>query len=149
MRILLLDNNVRNRRAGKQQLEAKGHTVVTLSAYVETRELAERERFDVALIDLLMPAERMTLGQDALITHLGREIGVGFPMAIILAASGISKIAVATDSNHHAHPMSAIVDWFGHERPITINGAYVLFLHSPMSANRMKDWVKVLDLLCA
>jgi|SRR3989344_2316737 len=147
MRILLVDDNPRHRRSGKRELEKLGHDVVAVSDYGEARKLAKKgETFDAALLDLLMPAEPTTLGPEGM-KHLGREIGVGFPLLLILAHSGVEKIAVATDTNHHNHPMSAIVDWFGSDRPLTVNGKKVLVMHAPLRHDGTKDWVRVLDLL--
>ena len=144
MRILILDDSVRHRRAGKRQLEELGHEVVAMSSYFEAEELVGKEAFDAALIDLLMPAEGKTLGADAAKEYLGREEGVGFPVAIQLAKLGVKMVAVATDTNHHHHPMSAIVDWFGFSRPTVINGAKVVFAHSPLNEDGTKDWAEVL-----
>ena len=146
MRILLVDDSPKHRRAGKRELEKLGHEVVTLSDYGEAHELAKTEVFDVALLDLLMPAEPTTLGTEGL-KHLGREIGVGFPLLLALAHSGVGAIAVATDTNHHNHPLSAIVDWFGHRCPLAVNGKRVLVIHAPLRADGTKDWVAVLDAL--
>ncbi len=60
-----------------------------------------------------MPAEPTTLGHEACKEFVGREIAIGFPLILELSRLGIKKIAVATDMNHHKHPMSAVVDWFG------------------------------------
>jgi len=147
MKILLLDDSIRHRRAGKRQLEELGHEVVAMSSYFEAEELARKETFDAALIDLLMPAEGRTLGTEAAKEHLGREEGVGFPVAIQLARLGVKMVAVATNTNHHHHPMSAIVDWFGFSRPISINGAKVVFAHSPLNEDGTKDWPMVLRIL--
>lgn len=143
MRILLLDDNLRHRRAGVQQLEALGHEVIALCDYGEARERAKAEKFDVALIDLLMPAEPTTLGDEARKEFVGREIAIGFPMALELSRLGIGKIAVATDTNHHNHPMSAVVDWF-HSSALEVNGAKVFIMHAPMCDDDTKDWGKVL-----
>lgn len=147
MKVLLLDDSVRHRRAGKRQLEELGHEVVAMSSYFEACDLAGNVAFDVALIDLLMPAESRTLGLEAIKEFVGREEGVGFPVAINLARLGIPKIAMATDTNHHNNPMSAMVDWFGRDRAVVINNAKVIFIHSPMTVNSEKDWVKVLSFL--
>ena len=109
MRILLLDDNLRHRRAGARQLEALGHEVVALCDYGEARERAKTEPFDVALIDLL----------------------------------GIGKIAVAPDTNHHNHPMSAVVDWF-RGAALSVDGAKVAIMHAPMRDDGAKDWGKIL-----
>jgi CheY-like chemotaxis protein len=146
VRILLVDDNVRYRRAGKQELEKLGHDVVALSDYGEARVLAEKENFDAALLDLLMPTEPTTLGPKGL-RHLGKEIGVGFPLLLALAHSNVNKIAVATDTNHHDHPMSAVVDWFGAKSPLTVNGKKVLVMHASLHEDGTKDWASVLRAL--
>ena len=147
MRILLVDDSLQHRRAGMIQLEALGHEVLACSGYGDARKAAEAERFDAALIDLLMPAEATTLGTEARIEHVGREIAIGFPLAIELARLGLPKIAVATDTNHHNHPMSAVVDWF-EGKALTINGAVVRISHAVLVNDGAKDWAKALaDLL--
>ena len=149
MRILLVDDNPKHRRAGVRQLTVLGHEVVALCDYGEARQRAEEEDFDAALLDLLMPAEPTTLGTEACKEHLGREIAIGFPMALELSRHGIIRIAVATDTNHHNHPMSAVVDWFSSEA-LFVNGAKVMILHAPLYKDHMdwvKDWGKILAIL--
>ena len=148
MKILLLDDSPKHRRAGTKQLEALGHQVVALCDYGEAREVASKQQFDAALIDLLMPAEPTTLGPKACEEWVGKEIAVGFPMILELTRLGIKRVAVATDTNHHNHPMSAIVDWF-HGKPLTVNGARVIIMHSPMCDDGTKNWGKVLENLIA
>lgn len=146
MRVLLVDDNLRHRRAGVKQLGALGHEVVALSDYGEARKRAEGGSFDAALIDLLMPAEPTTLGTEARKEFVGREIAIGFPLILELTHLGIKKVAVATDMNHHNHPMSAVVDWF-HSSELTVNGAKVLIMHAPMCEDGVKDWGKILTAL--
>ena len=148
MRVLLVDDNLRHRRAGTRQLETLGHEVIALCDYGEARKRAGAESFDVALIDLLMPAEPTTLGAEARKEFVGHEIAVGFPLILKLTHLGIKKVAVATDTNHHDHPMSAIVDWF-HSDALEVNGAKVLIMHAPMCEDGAKDWGKVLAHLIA
>lgn len=144
MKILLVDDSVRHRRAGKKQLEALGHEVVAVSDYGEARKLAKEGEFDVALLDLLMPAEATMLGSDARTEHVGREIAIGFPLLLSLAEL-VGKIAVATDTNHHGHPMSAAVDWFSGDRKLVVDGATVLIMHAPMCEDGTKNWGEVLE----
>lgn len=146
MKILLVDDSVRHRRAGKKQLEKIDHEVVAVSEYSEAHRLAEEGRFDIALLDLLMPAETTTLGPDARAEHVGREIAIGFPLLLSLAG-WIGKIAVATDMNHHNHPMSAAVDWFSGDRKLVVNCTTVLIMHAPMCEDGTKNWGKVLTRL--
>ncbi len=146
MNILLLDDTLKHRKAGKAQLEALGHTVLALCDYGEARKVAKEQQFDVALIDLLMPAEPTTLGPEAIKEWVGREIAVGFPMVLELSRLGIKRIAVVTDTNHHHHPMSAIVDWF-HGVALEVNGAKVLINYAPLLEGGVKDWARILSLL--
>lgn len=148
MRILLVDDTLRHRRAGSSQLEALGHEVLACSGYGDARRAAEAERFDAALVDLMMPAEATTLGTEARAEHVGREIAIGFPLAIELARLGIPKIAVATDTNHHDHPMSAAVDWF-EGQTLTINCAMVRISHARLIDDGAKNWGQALDNLLA
>ncbi|HBU28014.1 TPA: hypothetical protein DEB00_02755 [Candidatus Uhrbacteria bacterium] len=145
MKILLVDDSVRRRRAGKKQLEALGHDVIAVSEYGEARKLAKVGGFDIALLDLLMPAEATTLGPEARTAHIGREIAIGFPLLLSLAGL-VGKIAVATDTNHHNHPMSAAVDWFLGDRKLVVNGAVVLIMHAPVCEDG-KNWGNVLERL--
>jgi CheY-like chemotaxis protein len=148
MRILLVDDSLRHRRSGMRRLAEAGHEVVALCDYTEARERARTETFDAALIDLLMPAEPMTLGEEARREFVGREIGIGFPLALELSRLGIPRVAMATDTNHHNHPMSAVVDWF-HSSAMTVNGAKVIIRHAPMFEDGAKDWVRLLAELTA
>jgi CheY-like chemotaxis protein len=146
MKILLVDDNIRHRRAGIAQLTAANHEVVAVCDYGEARQRAKAEPFDMALLDLLMPAETTTLGPAAIRDHAGREIGVGFPMILVMALERVPLIVVATDMNHHNHPMSAIVDWFSGET-LTICDSRVAIMHAPMQADGTKNWIAILERL--
>ena len=145
MRILLVDDNVRHRRAGVEQLQTAGHQVVALNSYGEAHRQVRQEQFDVALVDLLMPAEEMTLGEEGL-KHLGSQIGVGYALAIDLPYGNVGGVVVATDTNHHNHPLSAIVDWF-HDKSLIVNGKPVRIIHASLNEDGTKNWVKALQAL--
>lgn len=145
MRILLVDDSPRHRRAGQSQLEGVGHEVVALSSYAEARHRAQQEQFDVALVDLLMPAEEMTLGSEGL-KHLGEQIGVGYALALDLPHGNVGAVVVATDTNHHNHPLSAIVDWF-HSKPLNVNGKLVRIIHARLKEDGTKDWLSALQII--
>lgn len=145
MRILLVDDNVRHRRGGVKQLQALGHEVVAFCDYGEARAQAKDEHFDIALLDLLMPAEPTTLGDEARKEFVGREIAIGFPLVLEMSRY-IGQVAVATDMNHHSHPMSAAVDWFI-GATLSVNGAVVRIMHAPLCEDGTKDWGKVLEIL--
>lgn len=146
MRILLLDDSPKHRRAGVAQLQALGHEVVQFSSYWDAHEAVRGgQKFDVALLDMLMPAESNTLGSDGQTKWLGVEMDFGIGTAFELARLGVPLVAVATDSNHHSHPASAMVDWFDGE-PFRVNEALVVIMHSPMQGE-VKDWARVLAIL--
>lgn len=145
MRILLVDDNPRHRRAGVKELEALGHQVVALNSYVEAHRQSRQEQFDVALVDLLMPAEEMTLGGEGL-KHLGDQIGVGYALALDLPYGNVGAVVVATDTNHHNHPLSAMVDWF-HNSPLIVNGKSVRIIHASLNEDSTKNWSDALKSL--
>ncbi len=146
MKILIVDDSKKHREAARTQLEALGHEVVVMSGYTDLLRggsILKEKSFDVALIDLLMPAESMTLGEKGM-EHFGHEMMVGFPLSIFLAMSGVPRVAVVTDTNHHDHPASAIMDSFlcG---PLTVSGASVMYLHAHLTAESSKDWAAALE----
>ena len=148
MKILLVDDNKKHRTAGLTDLMALGHEVIVLRDYSDVRMVVRQERFDVALLDLLMPAEGMTLGGEGL-SHLGQPLAVGYPLAVLLAAEGVRYVAVATDTNHHNHPASALMDWMSGTE-FNVNGNRVRFMHSPVKNVDdvwVKDWPKILKIL--
>ncbi|MEK7568966.1 MAG: hypothetical protein AAB497_02535 [Patescibacteria group bacterium] len=65
--------------------------------------------WDVVLCDLLMPAGRATQGGEGL-KHVGKEMSVGWALAITAALRGAKYVAVVTDMGHHDHPASAMLD---------------------------------------
>ncbi|MFA6383210.1 MAG: hypothetical protein WCX17_02205 [Parcubacteria group bacterium] len=147
-RILLVDDTKKHRKAGIAQLTALGHEVVAVSGYEDAvNELRKGEKFDIALLDLLMPAEGMTLGGDGL-KYLGQPIDIGFSLAMKLALEGIKEIAVVTDMGHHSHPASAIFDWFLGKK-LTICGSNVRCMHAHIIRDNddVKDWAAALESL--
>lgn len=150
MKILLVDDTKRHREVGVADLTALGHEVVALGNYTDVAKLVREQKFDAALLDLLMPAEPMMLGGEGL-SHLGEPFAVGYPLAVYLAMKGVPLVAVATDANHHNHPASAMMDWLSGES-VSINGCSVAFVHSPMKTvgdKQVKDWSVVLKRVIA
>ncbi len=148
MKILLVDDSRKHREAGVADLSALGHEVTALRSYSDVAKVIRTQQFDVALLDLLMPSEPMTLGGAGL-EHLGEPFSVGYPLAVYLASVGVKFVAVATDTNHHHHPASAMMDWLSGE-VLNMNGSAVMFMHAPMKDvghNRVKDWSLVLSRL--
>ena len=55
MHVLLVEDNLVNQRLASRLLEKKGHTVRTASTGNEGLDALERERFDLAIMDVQMP----------------------------------------------------------------------------------------------
>lgn len=146
MKILLLDDSLQNRQAGKKQLEKLGHEVVLTNGYGQAIRKVRKESFDVALIDLMLPAELDTLNKKAIRKYFGIDIPIGFPMIFYLVKHGIRLIALATDINHHDHPISASIDWI-RGRIFSINDCKVMILHAKKFEDGTKDWEWVLNTL--
>lgn len=80
--------------------------------------------WDVVLTDLLMPAGSMAQGDEGQ-KYVGQEMAVGWALALQAAKDGAKYVAVVTDTNHHHHPASAMLDAFNRHF-FTIDGARVL-----------------------
>ena len=55
LRVLLVDDNMVNQRLAARLLEKRGHIVVTAATGREALDTLERERFDLAIMDVQMP----------------------------------------------------------------------------------------------
>ena len=127
-----------DRNATKEEREATWKEKARLE-----KELCPPPSFDVVLSDLLMPASKMSMG-DKGFKYVGQEMPVGFAIALMASLHGVKYVAVVTDTNHHDHPASAMLDTFasrchqehdsvGKPPRFVINGAKVGYYHSPMT----------------
>jgi len=78
------------------------------------RDAARREcivfpDFDVALIDLLLPAGRNQMGDHGW-QYVGKEMPIGIFLALLAARHGVKLVGVFSDQCHHDHPASACFD---------------------------------------
>lgn len=98
-------------------------------------------RFEVVLTDLLMPASEREMGDNGF-KFVGQEMPVGFGLVLMAAQCGARFAAVFTDTSHHNHPASALLDPFESRCPheynpagicprFNINGTVVGFYGSP------------------
>lgn len=108
-KILVLDNSAPNRAAAAYQFSAT-NSVSVFESYIEAVNALKRESFDVALIDLLMPPENYLLGDKAFARVVGSEFPAGVFVALQAAKRQIKEICIVTDSNHHDHPATAILE---------------------------------------
>jgi CheY-like chemotaxis protein len=152
MKILVVDDNSGHLQTARDQFP--DDDVLSRDSYEDAIKSLEIGRFDLALFDLLMPAERHALGSNGM-KFFGHEMPVGLIMVLLAARAGIPKIVCITDTNHHDHPMSALLDFVtpsywgmdGH-RFFQINGSKVLIAHAPMNGDG-KDWREAYEMFDA
>lgn len=112
-------------------------------------------RFDVVLTDLLMPASKRVMAGDGL-KYVGQEMSVGFGLLLMAVQCGARFAAVVTDTDHHKHPASAMLDPFasicpheynsyGEPPRFTMNGTIVGFYQAPLNEDGSKNWGRVLQ----
>jgi CheY-like chemotaxis protein len=120
MKILVIDDTAVNLEAAKSQLA--GHEVVTVANFDEAFKLvchcdSEWRKnvvdFDAVLIDLMMPAGRRKQGEKGKV-FVGQEMPLGIFLALQALRSGVKRVGLLTDTNHHDHPASAALDHLGH-----------------------------------
>lgn len=144
-RIWVLDDNEKNRRSALAQFGA-ANEVTAFASYEETlkRLSSRRDLPEILLTDLLLPAERFTLGSRAQQLHLGSEFPAGVFVALAAARAGVPLVAVVTDASHHDHPATAAIDFLAWGEPIKIESSRVLLVAARTSAG-VKDWVCAIE----
>ncbi len=114
-------------------------------------ECQHQPEFDAVLVDMMMPMSRETLAPGVYESDV--QVPYGFVLALRACKVGAKYVAMVTDTNHHLGAMSAAIDYLGsayysgYEPLFDINGAKVLFVHSPFveqSKPELKDWGQVL-----
>ncbi len=108
MKILVVDDKQPHRDSATELL-GTDHDLTVVRTYGEASKLLQEDGFDVLLTDLFMPAESTTLAPDAF-NLVGHEIPIGLILVLLAAQRDLPYIALATDTNHHRHPMSAALD---------------------------------------
>lgn len=126
MKVLVIEDNVIHSDAAKAQLSEHDLTVVN-SYDAGNKALGyEKHEFDVVLVDLMLPASSEYQSSKGL-DFAGQEMPVGVFLAIKAAMHGAKFVAVLTDTNHHDHPASACLDYFGRHKPFMIGETKVIF----------------------
>ncbi len=111
------------------------------SEYYKIKETSRVPYWDAVLCDLLMPASRETMGGEGM-KFVGQEMPLGLALALLAAKNGAKYVAVATATNHHHHPASAMLDRLedcGDGPNFVINGAQAMFVHAPFIPDLVKD----------
>jgi CheY-like chemotaxis protein len=147
MRILVVDDNTGHLQTARDQFP--DDEITELDSYeqaIKALELVEgKPYFDLALFDLLMPAERYALGNRSM-KFFGHEMPVGLVLVLLAALAGVPQVICITDASHHDHPMSAILDFIrpaywkeGGQHYFRINDSKCFIGHAPMNGDG-KDW---------
>lgn len=153
MRILLVDDNIVNRASAQEILGGKHKLTIVESYEAAEKELTSGEKFEVVLVDLMLPSPGTALGQEAEAKYLGQEMPLGFPLMLLALKSGCKKVGIVTNTNHHDHPMSAVIDIFNDGpmiKPFIVGDACVVCCNRPVMENfkiKCKAWLPVLKAL--
>ncbi|MGE5392626.1 MAG: hypothetical protein ACM3NH_02685 [Candidatus Saccharibacteria bacterium] len=142
MNILIIDDNPRHLAAASEFGE---HSVVTADSYETAMEILAQGNTDILLTDMLMPAEAFTLGEKGML-FFGHEMPIGFVLVLVAARNGVKYAIMATDTNHHDHPMSAGVDRICNY-VYSIGGMKAWFTHAMLRPDGAKDWKRMFDLI--
>jgi CheY-like chemotaxis protein len=145
-RILVIDDTPKHIASARTGLA--GHYLSVATGYEEAMQILGlgKEKFDVVLTDLHLPMSSATLSDTAF--RLGELVPYGILLMVEAARQGAKFVAVVTDLNHHSDAFSAVFNHYS-RFPVTIEGAKVMMMHAPMTADGSKDWARALDLLTA
>lgn len=120
------DYEKRDRLCAEYEAQGLERRAALEKANAESRE----PYWDVVLCDLLMPAGKTSQGDEGL-KYVGQEMPVGWALALKAAQNGAQYVAVVTDTDHHSHPASALLDFQYTGTILQINEAKALFINSP------------------
>ncbi|MCB0324766.1 MAG: hypothetical protein KDD69_14385 [Bdellovibrionales bacterium] len=135
-RILLVDDNLRNRKVGQLQLGGQNELTVTAS-YLEALKLLDGDQpFDVVFTDLLMPTEGFTLGKKRE-EQIGIPIAAGHYVVNRALACMVPDIVVVSAGNHHDDPNLAALDYV---RDVKTAGSKITYHRIPSLIRGGKDW---------
>lgn len=150
MKILVFDDKQEQRYAALQQL--KGHEVHVVSSYRDAQlDLAgdgdriKPKQFDIVLTDLLVPAPRSMLSDEACEQYAGQEMPLGAIIVLLALKMGVKKIGLVTDANHHDHPASAALDIL--LGGFSVGDVEIVCTNRAMLSGEFKDWALVLEQL--
>lgn len=110
--ILVVEDTFKHQQAARLQLA--DHDVTIVGSYAEGNQLIyeNKGKWDVVLLDLMLPASMCSLGEQGKVLG-GQIMPLGTILALLAIKNGCKCVAIVTDTNHHDHPASAAFDWFG------------------------------------
>lgn len=118
MKILVFDDNVIHRASARITLAS--HELTVVGSYDEAQKVLLNDGpFDVVLTDLMVFPSKQQLGQPG--KFINQEMPLGSMIALLAIYRGVKNIAIVTDTNHHDHPASAALDFFGVNKNPNIN----------------------------
>lgn len=136
MRVLIVEDNELHIASARKFASETEHQVTIVTNYdqAENELCAQGDRFgrkesepkyDVLLTDLFLPASTTGQGDKS---HQ-REMPYGATLVLLAMRSGIKKIALLTDGNHHAHPLIWALDPLGgyDAKPFSVGEVKLLF----------------------
>lgn len=138
MKILIVDDNHKH-LAAALDLIREGHEVRTADSYETAIEILKEGGVEVLLTDMLMPAEAAGALGPSGYQYLGHEMTIGFILVLIAAQHKVRFAVMATDMNHHNHPMSAAIDWIKGDS-FAIDSMSAWFTHARLRGDGAKDW---------
>lgn len=146
MKILVIDDSSIHLEAARKTLV--GHDITLCDSHDEAIELLTCN-WDAVLCDLMMPAGENAQGSKGQ-KFIGEEMAVGWSLALTAASRGAKYVAVATDTNHHNHPASAMLDGIRNHM-FSVDGARMLMTNNlifvDVEGEEGKDWGDILDQL--
>jgi hypothetical protein len=118
-KILVLDDTKANLDAAREQLASHELTLVMKFSDAralirdrydfETKTKVPGTAYDIVLTDLFLPGEREGQGDEGF-ALVGEPIPTGLVLALLAIQKGVGKVAVVSNGNHHAHPMTWALD---------------------------------------
>lgn len=142
MKILIIEDKPLHILCAEQFAKETDHEITILTTYHEAEEALcgndkfgdknrfgrypYEQKFDVLLTDLLLPASKAGQGDDK---YTGQEMPYGVALALLAMRTGVKKIGLLTDGNHHNHPFIWALDPLGgyDGKPFMINDIKLLF----------------------
>lgn len=136
MKILIIEDKPLHILCAEQFAKESDHEITILTTYHEAEKALcgedrfgrkpYEQKFDVLLTDLLLPASKAGQGND---NYTGQQMPYGVVLALLAMRTGVKKIGLLTDGNHHAHPFIWALDPLGgyDGKPFMINDIKLLF----------------------
>jgi CheY-like chemotaxis protein len=145
--VLVFDDNYRHAMAAIDQLSPQ-FNVMAVTSYDHAQALIAKEKFDIVLLDVLVPASARMMGREGE-KFIGQEMPITPFLVFLAMKNGAKKIGLLTDAGHHDHPASACIDAFGGYPWSVGDVRIVLSNHDIIIADgvRVKNWLSLVDKL--